>query len=79
MTPRGEILTNYCRDKGLRVENTFYRHKLSHQWTWKHPNGRVRPRMLDLIVTSRSEAGMVRDFKVINQAKIKTDHRLVMF
>lgn len=47
MTETGERLVEFCNDFGLRVENTWFKHKQVHMRTWVHPPT-DKKRMLDL-------------------------------
>jgi hypothetical protein len=50
----GELLTEMAISCGLRVENTFYRKKLSQRTSWTHP-ATSRRSLLDLFLMKNIE------------------------
>lgn len=73
----GVMLTQFCADNELRINNTFFKHKIQHKITWQ--NNRNQTSILDYIVSNRNlHPSQILDVRSLNSADIGSDHSLVL-
>jgi len=71
----GELLVQFCEKRGLKISNTFFKHRRGRRWTWMAPGGRAY-NAIDFIITER-RCHWVKNVTVVNQFRFQSDHRLV--
>lgn len=77
LNDNGEILVDFCARHSLRINNTFYPHKLQHKITWQ--NSRGQHSMIDFVLSNRAiHPSQVLDVRSITSANIGSDHNLVL-
>ncbi|XP_065172608.1 uncharacterized protein [Atheta coriaria] len=77
LNDRGEMLIEFCAQNELRINNTFYQHKLQHKITFS--NNRGDTSMIDFIVTNRAiNPSLIEDVCSLTSANINSDHNLVL-
>ena len=68
----------------LKITNAFYKHKPSHQTTWKsamkQPEGRKNPYrfQIDYILTKNLKGSKILDSRAYNSYRTPSDHKPVM-
>lgn len=76
----GERILNFCALNGLKIMNTFFKHKESHKWTWYGWNSErgeyTHKSMIDFIVCGDKRT--VKNVKSIPSESMDADHRLVV-
>ena len=60
----------------LVICNTFFHHKVMHEYTWFHPRSK-QGHLLDYIITRKRDLADVCNVRVLHSAECDTDHRLV--
>ncbi|XP_030750802.1 uncharacterized protein LOC115878433 [Sitophilus oryzae] len=76
-TLNGEILTEFCGQNELRINNTYFRHKEQHKYTFY--DNRNNKSIIDYIITNRSFLPQqIIDIRVLSSPNIGTDHKLVL-
>ncbi|XP_030750157.1 uncharacterized protein LOC115877947 [Sitophilus oryzae] len=73
----GEILTEFCGQNELRINNTYFPHKEQYKYTFY--DNRNNKSIIDYIITNRSFLPQqIIDIRVLSSANIGTDHKLVL-
>ncbi|VDL90300.1 unnamed protein product [Schistocephalus solidus] len=72
----GLFLLRTCVEHHLLLTNTFFRYPTREKATWTHPRSR-RWQLLDYVLVQRRDRQDVLVTKVIRDADVWTDHRLV--
>ncbi|CAH1277624.1 Hypp9716, partial [Branchiostoma lanceolatum] len=50
---RGERLVEFCRDNGLFITNTAFKHRERRRYTWLSPGGRVGNQIDYILISKR--------------------------
>ena len=78
LNDNGSRLLNFASDNNLKIANSFFQHKMSHQLTW-YSNDRVQTKKTsDYLLVSSRFFSSVMDVKVRLQTSLLTDHKLVL-
>ena len=72
----GQRLLELCTYRGLSVTNTFFKSKMRHRVTWRHPRSK-HWHQLDMIIAKRSSIGTFIHSRSYHSADCDTDHALV--
>lgn len=73
----GEMLITLCAQNELRINNTFFRHKIQQKYTFG--NTRDQNSMIDYIITNRTvHPSQILDVRTLTSANVGTDHGLVL-
>ena len=73
----GDLLIDLADACNLRVENTFYKHKLAQRTSWTHPATRKRL-LLDLFLSQKSRCNRISNVKSYPNFDCGSDHDLVV-
>ena len=73
----GELLMELAASRGLRIENTFYKHKMSQRTSWEHPATKRRE-LLDFFLTDQKSCRRIIDVKSYPGLDCGSDHDLVV-
>jgi len=73
----GELLIDLAEACNLRIENTFYKHKLTQRTSWTHPATKRRL-LLDLFLVQKSRCNRIRNVKSYPNFDCGSDHDLVV-
>ena len=73
----GERLLNFAADYRLKIANSFFKHRRSHQLTW-YSNAGNAEKMLDYVLVCGRFFSAVSDVRVRNGTALPSDHRLVV-
>lgn len=77
LNDNGMLLTQFCSDNALRINNTFFEHKMQSKMTWRNTRGSES--VIDYIVSNRSiHPSQILDVRSLNSADIGSDHSLVL-
>ena len=77
LNENGETLIHFCAQNELRINNTFYPHKIQHKWTFENTRGQKS--MIDYVLTNRNiHPTKILDVRVLTSANTGTNHNLVM-
>ncbi|XP_055384192.1 uncharacterized protein LOC129613898 [Condylostylus longicornis] len=77
MNDNGERLTQFCAQNELRINNTFFDHKLQHKYTFVDSRGRKS--IIDYIITNINvHPAKIMDVRVLSSANVGTDLNLVL-
>lgn len=77
LNQRGEMLTEFCALNELRINNTFYKHKIQNKYTFLDNRGNKS--VIDYIITNRTiHPKQILDVRSLNSANIGSDHSLVL-
>ncbi|XP_023224327.1 craniofacial development protein 2-like [Centruroides sculpturatus] len=77
---RGERLIDFCREKGLTVMNTWFKHHERRLYTWKAPGSRgieVR-NQIDFILINHRYRNTITNIKTYPGADCGSDHNLLL-
>ena len=75
----GERLLDFCVINKLLITNTWFRHKLQHQYTWHRNGDRSNPgHVIDYILVSVKHCSSVMDTHVYRGVYHQSDHELVV-
>ncbi|XP_044766150.1 craniofacial development protein 2-like [Coccinella septempunctata] len=73
----GELLIDFCAQNELRINNTFFKHKEQHKYTFQNTRGDRS--MIDYILTNRKiHCIQILDIRCLCSANIGSDHNLVL-
>lgn len=73
----GKMLIHFCALNELRINNTFYPHKLQHKVTYE--NARGQKSTIDYVITNRNiHPSKILDVRVLNSTNTGTTHNLVL-
>ncbi|XP_055385805.1 craniofacial development protein 2-like [Condylostylus longicornis] len=73
----GEKLIEFFSQNLLRINNTFFNHKLQHKYTWSNTRGQQS--MIDFIITNREcIPTQILDVRTLTSPNIGSDHGLVL-
>lgn len=73
----GELLIDFCSQNELRINNTFFKHKEQHKYTFQNTRGDRS--MIDYILTNRKiHCTQILDIRCLCSANIGSDHNLVL-
>ncbi len=75
----GEHLVEVCAERGLFLANTFFKHKMIHQYTWRRrEDGREEKSLIDYIAVDERLRKDVMDAKVVRGSLEGSDHYAVV-
>ena len=72
----GDLMLNFCTQRGLCITNTFFLQPEKNFFTWMHPRSK-HFHLLDYIVTRRADFSDVLSTKAMRGAECSTDHYMV--
>lgn len=75
LNDNGKRLRDLCKGFELKIQNTFFPHKLVHQITWSKPG--CRSSILDYCITKGLSRVKVEDVRVWHSAECGSDHFLL--
>ena len=71
------MLVQFCADNELRINNTYFDHKIQHKITWQ--NTRSQKSTLDYVISNRHiHPSQILDVRSLNSADNGSDHSLVL-
>ena len=80
----GRYLIDFCKINKLKISNTFFKHKPSHQTTWKSPMKMAKDRknqyrfQIDYILVGNLRGTKIKDTRSYNSYRTPTDHKPVV-
>ena len=75
----GKRLLDFCVTNKLFITNTWFQHKLQHQYTWHRNGDRSNPgHVIDYILVSAKHRSSVMDTRVYRGVYHQSDHELVV-
>ncbi|XP_045503538.1 uncharacterized protein LOC123700381 [Colias croceus] len=77
MNENGQRLLEFCSDHRLCVTNTFFKGKLSHRVSWKHPRS-GHWHQLDVVLSRSRDLREILHTRTFHSADCDTDHSLVV-
>ncbi|KAG7305186.1 hypothetical protein JYU34_009222 [Plutella xylostella] len=77
MNENGQRLLELCALNSLCVTNTYFKNKLMHKVSWKHPRS-GHWHQIDFIITRRKDLRDILNSRTYHSADCNTDHSLVM-
>lgn len=73
----GDMLTTFCSQNELRINNTFYQHKWQHKYTFS--NSRNQRSLIDYIITKKkTHPSQIMDVRTLASTNVSTEHDLVL-
>ncbi|XP_055378928.1 craniofacial development protein 2-like [Condylostylus longicornis] len=73
----GQKLVDFCAQNELRINNTYFDHKIQHKITWLNTRGATST--IDYIITNRAvHTTQILDVRSLSSANIGSDHQLVL-
>lgn len=73
---RGDILVDFCAQNELRINHTFFQHKLQHKFTFC--DNRDNKSVIDYITNRNITPKQVLDVRSLTSANVGSDHPLVL-
>ena len=71
---RGDRLINYALQHKLSIMNTFFKKKLSHRWTWRSPDQKIRNEIDFIMINNYKQ---ITNLEILSNIHFPSDHRLV--
>lgn len=75
LNSNGRRLIDFSAFNGLKITNTFFKHKDNHKYTWSERGTRT---IIDYVLVNAKTAALVEDTRVYRGADISSDHFLVL-
>lgn len=73
----GELLIDFCSQNEFRINNTFFKHKIQHKYTFQNTRGDRS--MIDYVLTNgKIHYTQILDIRCLCSANIGSDHNLVL-
>lgn len=73
----GELLIDFCTQNEFRINNTFFKHKEQHKYTFQNTRGGRS--IIDYILTSRGmHYAQILDVRCLCSTNVGSDHNLVL-
>lgn len=72
----GQRLLEFCSSRQLCVTNTFFKGRLTHKVSWKHPRS-GHWHQLDLVISRRKDLREILNTRSFQSAECDSDHSLV--
>ncbi|GFS04185.1 craniofacial development protein 2 [Elysia marginata] len=74
---RGLILLEFAKYNGLKIMNTFARHKLSRRWTWHSHGGEYHNQIDNIMLKRRFQSSVnIAQTRSFPGADVGSDHEL---
>lgn len=74
LNQNGKMLRDFVSFNKMRIENTFFKHKEIHKYTW---SARGLRSIIDYFIANEKLSKLFRDVRVLRSCDISTDHFLV--
>ena len=75
----GQRLLDFCATNKLLITNSWFQHKLKHQYTWYRNGDRSNPgHIIDYVLVSARFRSSVLDTRVYREVQHHSDHELVV-
>ena len=72
----GELMLQFCTQRGLSIINAFFQQPDKNFYTWRHPRSK-HSHLLDYVVTRKTCMHEILSTKALRGAECSTDHYLV--
>ena len=77
MNENGHLFADFCQENELVIGGTLFRHRSTHKYTWKSPDGITR-NQIDHITINRKWAASLKDVRTKRGADVGSDHILLI-